>query len=252
MGDPSVEGRFSLPIGQGVVAARGRPAVAPRSGMTSTEPPAASIAARRAAEKPCAFTVSDLVTAPRASTFTRPRLATRPTAPQRVGVDDGSRVEPLECLQVDDRVLHAERVAEPLRLRRAAIDRRLAALEARATGPRRTLTLRAAPGGLATLATDAAPDASGGSRLRSLRRLQIVDLQHVIGPLSDLLDGDEMRDTRDHAADLGAVGVLHGVVDALQAERAQRPALLGLAADGRAHLCDLRVFPLRTLITRPR
>src|SRR6476646_5843288 len=53
----------------------------------------------------------------------------------------------------------------------------------------------------------------------------------LIGIASDLFDGDEMRDLGDHAPDLRPVGVLDGVVDPAQPERAQRPALLGLGAD---------------------
>src|SRR5664279_4974004 len=47
-----------------------------------------------------------------------------------------------------------------------------------------------------------------------------------------------MRDPGDHAADLGAVGLLDGVIDAAQTERAQRAALLRLDADGGTNLGD--------------
>src|SRR6266511_4841076 len=47
-----------------------------------------------------------------------------------------------------------------------------------------------------------------------------------------------MRNRADHAPDLGPVGLLDGVIDPPQAERAQRPALAGLDPDGRTHLGD--------------
>jgi hypothetical protein len=49
--------------------------------------------------------------------------------------------------------------------------------------------------------------------------------------ISDLFDGDEMWNPLDHPSDLGSVGQLDGLVQATQAERAERPALLGLGAD---------------------
>src|SRR5262249_38689278 len=56
----------------------------------------------------------------------------------------------------------------------------------------------------------------------------------------DLFHTDEMRHASDHPADLGPVGVLDGVVDPPQAERAERAPLLRLAADRRPHLGDLQ------------
>ena len=62
---------------------------------------------------------------------------------------------------------------------------------------------------------------------------QIVDLHW------SLLDRDEVRHPRDHAADLGPVGQRVGAADPAEPERAERAALLGLDADLRAHERDL-------------
>ncbi len=62
-----------------------------------------------------------------------------PAGSQRVGVDDGSGVEPGERVEVDDGVLDAERVLESLRLRCASRDGCLAAFEAGLDGVARPL-----------------------------------------------------------------------------------------------------------------
>ena len=97
--------------------------------MTSVVPPAASIARTAAAENPCARTVSGLVSSPRASTLTRPRLATRPCARSVSGVTSAPASNASSVDEVHDVVLDPERVVEALRLRRAAVQRRLATLE---------------------------------------------------------------------------------------------------------------------------
>src|SRR5262249_15235087 len=68
-----------------------------------------------------------------------------------------------------------ERVVEALRLRAAAVQWRLAALEAAVDGVAGRLTLDAAASGLATLAADAAADAALGL-CGAGRGVQIVDL----------------------------------------------------------------------------
>src|SRR5215218_7991135 len=55
----------------------------------------------------------------------------------------------------------------------------------------------------------------------------------------DLLDGDEMRHRVDHAADLRPVLLDDHVAEPLEAQAAQRVALVLLAADLRADLTDL-------------
>ena len=83
---------LNLPGMDGIALARwlshqagGRP-VGHGSGRVSTLPPAASIARIAAWEKPCARTVSGFESSPRASTFTSPRLATRPRSRSVSGV----------------------------------------------------------------------------------------------------------------------------------------------------------------------
>src|SRR6478609_1641811 len=61
------------------------------------------------------------------------------------------------------------------------------------------------------------------------------------GGAADLFDGHEVRDTSDHAADLGTVGKGVGLADAAQAEGPQRATGLGLGADGRLDLGDLEL-----------
>ena len=117
-----------------------------------------------------------LVSSPRPSTLTRPRLATRPCARSVSGVDLGAGVERLERVEVHDVVLDPERVLEALGLRRAAVQRRLATLEPGRHVAARALALGAAAGGLAALAADAATDASLGAACDPGARLQIVDL----------------------------------------------------------------------------
>src|ERR687897_1838985 len=56
----------------------------------------------------------------------------------------------------------------------------------------------------------------------------------------DLLDRDEMRHRVDHPADLGAVLLDDHVTEPLEAQAAQRVALVLLAADLRADLTDLQ------------
>ncbi len=69
------------------------------------------------------------VSSPRPSTLTRPCLWTRPASRRVSGVTTGA-VEGLEGVEVDDHVLDAERVLEPLELRDALLQGQLAALEA--------------------------------------------------------------------------------------------------------------------------
>src|SRR6476469_7900263 len=63
----------------------------------------------------------------------------------------------------------------------------------------------------------------------------------MTGSLTDLFDRHEVTDGLDHAADLGPVLLDDDVTDALEAERAQRLALVGLAPDGRLLLLDLEL-----------
>src|SRR5581483_7073712 len=100
----------------------------------------------------------------------QPVLVHQPPRSQRVRVDRARRVERLERVEVDDAVLDAERVLEPLRLRRAPHEGGLTTLEPRLHGVARALSLHAAARGLASLARDAAADTTARPA-RTLRRL---------------------------------------------------------------------------------
>src|SRR5262249_16153953 len=65
------------------------------------------------------------------------------------------------------------------------------------------------------------------------------------GASSDLLHPHEVRDTREHAADLGPVGKVVRRADPPQPERAQRAAVLGLGADLRPDERDSQRVCLR-------
>src|SRR6476661_6954316 len=62
---------------------------------------------------------------------------------------------------------------------------------------------------------------------------------------ADLFDSDQVRHRRDHPADLGTVLLHDRVVDSLEAERAQRLALVRLGADPGLDLGDLELCHLR-------
>src|SRR3712207_5862654 len=71
-------------------------------------------------------------------------------------------------------------------------------------------------------------------------------LRVIVCPCSaDLFDGDQVWHRRDHPADLGTVLLDDRVVDPLEAQRAQRLALVGLGADRRPDLSDLELRHLR-------
>src|SRR5439155_18562528 len=103
-------------------------------------------------------------------------LVHQPLGPKRLGRDvvaDHAR----ERVEVDHRVLDAERVLEPLELRHPPGEGHLPALEPDRDGVARPLALHAPARGLAPLATDAPTDAPAIAG-RPGRRLQIVNL-HV-------------------------------------------------------------------------
>src|SRR5581483_1954980 len=117
-------------------------------------------------------------------------LVDEPLGPERLGRDLRPRLEAVEMVEVDDRVLDAEGVLEALELRRPPDEGRLATLElgrdlARPPG---ALPLRAGTGRLAPAASDTPGDPLL-LRVRAGRRLEIVDLgRHLL-----LLHGDEVR-----------------------------------------------------------
>ena len=91
-------------------------------------------------------------------------MATSPCSRRVSGVTSAFASNVLERRQVHDVVLDAERVLEALRLRRAPVQRRLAAFEAGRHRAARALALGAAAGGLAALAADARPTRRFGRR----------------------------------------------------------------------------------------
>ena len=105
------------------------------------------------------------------------------------------------------------------------LERHLAALEAAGTGVAGVLALRAAAGGLAALAADAASrHACGflvepGAGERSWTRIVVSSLRS-----SFVSTRTQVRDPGEHAPDLGAVGQGVGLADAAEAEGAQRAA----------------------------
>src|SRR4051794_37041305 len=107
-------------------------------------------------------------------------LGHEPLASQRIGIDLGSGIEELQRVQVDDVVLDPEGIRESLGLRRAAVQRCLAALEARLDAAARALALAAAARGLAALAADPSCDPLG--RVHGAPcGLQVMDL-HELAP----------------------------------------------------------------------
>ena len=125
-----------------------------------TVPPAAVIAASAAFDTAWAWTSTLRVSSPRASTLTKSPLRTRPWSTSTSGrCATDCAASSLERVEVDGRVLDAERVVEPLQLRHALLERHLAALEAAGDLVAGVLALGAAAGGLAALAADAATDA---------------------------------------------------------------------------------------------
>src|SRR5690606_38930361 len=119
-------------------------------------------------------------------------------------------------------------------LRHPAVQRRLATLEPGLDVVAGALALGAAAGGLAALAAGAATHTLGVA-VRARCRLEVVDLDRHGGASSwvaalapsrpagrrrtlaalllVLFNPHEVRDLGDHAADLGAVGELDGLVD---------------------------------------
>ena len=99
------------------------------AGRTSVVPPAASIArtaAGREAVRPHGERLGELAPAEH---LDQAPLGHEAPGPQRLGGDLGAGVERLERVEVHDVVLDPERVVEALRLRRPAVQRRLATLE---------------------------------------------------------------------------------------------------------------------------
>ena len=108
-------------------------------------------------ETACAVTSIFVVISPRARTLTKSPLRTDRRATSVSSVTWSRRGR--ELVEVDGRVLHAERVVETLQLGDALLQRHLATFEAASTLPRAMLALGTGAGGLAALAADATTDA---------------------------------------------------------------------------------------------
>src|SRR5690606_24568505 len=147
-------------------------------------------------------------------------------------------------VQGHDLVLDLELVLEALELGQPHVDRHLPALERRRDGLARLGALGAAAGGLALGALAATH--AGLLGLGPWRRAQVMDLdRHLL----DLLNGDEVADREDHAAELRAVLFHDDVIDPLQAERTQRVALVLLGPDLGADLRDLEPSHVSALLS---
>src|SRR4051794_16318125 len=165
-----------LPVGEGVPL-RGRAAVAPRRGHHLD---AAAGRLDRLAGRPrerVGLHREALRQLTAAEHLHQAALGDEAPGSQGRRADLAARVERLERVQVHHAVLDPKRVGEALGLRRAAVQRRLAALEARLHAGSRTrvLALGTAAGGLAALAADTTRDALGRPA-RARGRLQIMDL----------------------------------------------------------------------------
>src|SRR6266540_389635 len=174
---PLASGTPSLAVGQGVPLGRGTPLEWHRDALGAAAG-GLDRACRRTRERVCAHR-QRLRQLPAAEHLHEPLLRDEPTRAQHTRVDLGAGVEPFERVEVHDRVLDAERVGEPLGLRRTPSQRSLAAFEAGLHGVARALALHAAPDRLAAPPRDAAPGPAA-ARAPAGRRLQIVRLdRHV-------------------------------------------------------------------------
>ena len=208
-------------------------------GTISTVPPAASMACGRSARRRGPDGERPWSSSPRPSTFTRPRLATRPRARSSSGLTSLPASNALERVEVDHVVLDPERVVEALELRRAAGERRLATLEPGLDRAARALALGAAAGGLAALAADAAADPL--ARLLASRRPASGHGPSCEPPSSTATRCGTLASI---PRITGGVVVLDGLADPAQAERAERAALLRLDADVGLHLRDLQCLAM--------
>src|SRR4029079_1582609 len=212
-------------------------------GITSVVPPAAVIASFAAVEKAWAFTVRALVTSPRPSTFTRPRLATRP----RSRSVSGSTVAPVSKPSRVSRFTTWYSTRNGLRKPLAFGTRRVSGVcppsNPGFTVSRAPVPFMPRPAVLPPLPPMPRPTRRGacfepGAGFRSWI-LIVTGVPRLSGDyVSCFVDPHEMRDLGDHAPDLRAVGQLDGLVDLAQPERTQGAALLRLRADPRAYERD--------------
>ncbi len=196
----------------------------------------------RGRENPCARTVSGLVSSPRASTLTRPRLATRPAARAACpGVTSVPASNVSSVVRFTTWYSTRNGLLNPFAFGVRRCSGVWPPSNRAGTVPRAPWPLLAAAGGLAALAADAATDAAlrpASSRAPASGR----------GPSLDLLHAHEVRNPGEHPADLGPVGQHVRRTDLAEAERAQRAAVLRLGADLRPHERDFElVVPSRDL-----
>jgi hypothetical protein len=126
-------------------------------GRISTEPPAASIAARADADG-VHLHAHRALDAAAAEHLHERALVGDAAGHEGRGIDLGD-AEGVDRVEVDRLVLDAEGIGEALELRDALLERHLTTLEAAGDRVAGVLALGAAAGGLAALAADAAADA---------------------------------------------------------------------------------------------
>ena len=231
-----------LPVGERV-ALGGRPPVAPRGGDDLDRAPGGlDRLAGRAAETPWTFTVSRLVSSPRPRTFTRPRLATRPRARSVAGLTSVPASKASSVSRLTTWYSTRKGLLKPLALGVRRCNgvwppSNPGLIVSRAPWPLlpRPAVLPPLPPMPRAMRFGALPRAGG--------RLQVMNLH------GDFLDSDEVRHLVEHAADHGVVVVLAARADAVEPERAQRAALLGLHADRRPHLGDLQLHHATSVIS---
>ena len=214
---------------------------------------------RAVALKPCAWTVSALVSSPRARILTgMPLRVARPALAQRVGRDLRARVEArLEVGQVDRLGVRAEGLeghrllhVRAAQLAHPHVDRVLAALEARAPSWRRSASRSPSGRGRRSCRCPSPRRgrracAAGGCRApgrasagRSTARGSAVGRPFAGGLTTRSCTSTRWRTAWTMPRSCGRVLVLDGVADPAQAERAQRVELTPVGAVARAPLGD--------------
>ena len=225
-----------------VAAAARRSARCPASESAATVEPAAPSLSSAERLKAWAWIVTPCGRVADAEDLDRPlRVVDQAVVREHIRGHERAALDLAEPCQVDRRVLDPSAVAEAVELRRADVERRLAALEPgrQIAAGTRLLALRAAARGLArgpsrgrgrrdaTACATRGPGADRGASLGvSLRRAA------PLAPAS--LTSIRKATRRSMPAHLGRVGDLDALVEPMQAERADRAARRGLVADRRA------------------
>src|SRR5581483_4314301 len=228
-------------------------------GRTSTVPPAEVIADSADFENAWALTCTERVSSPRPRTLTRPCLWTRPLARSASGVTS-SPSKFWRVSRLTTAYSTRKGFLNPLSLGTRRASGIWPPSNPTGTVPRAFWPFMPRPAVLPPLPAMPRPtrrrglvDPFGGFRSwifigRRLRRLPSEEgmLAHWFARFArsrglDLLHIDQVRDPGDHSPDLRAVGQHVALTDAPEPEGAQRPAVLRLRSDPRAHLGHLEI-----------